>query len=114
MADAELRLNTFIKHDGNSKYIVARDVRISLEDKPIASTKAIVCRGTTCYRARRSGSAELEYVAKFAWPSDKRQWEGELLKLAKERGVTSIAVWFNHVLIVIDGDPDTISIYDET
>jgi hypothetical protein len=109
MTDAELGLNTFVKHDGNGKYIVARDVKISLEDKPIASTKAIVCRGTTCYRGRRSDSTEWEYVVKFAWPSDKRQREGELLKLAKERGVTGIATWFNHEQIVTDGDPDTIS-----
>ncbi|KAM3066403.1 hypothetical protein ACMFMG_012093 [Clarireedia jacksonii] len=91
MTDAELGLNTFVKHDGNGKYIVARDVNICLEDKPIASTKAI------------------EYVVKFAWPSDKRQREGELLKLAKERGVTGIATWFNHEQIVIDEVPDTIS-----
>ncbi|KAG9231374.1 hypothetical protein BJ875DRAFT_506723 [Amylocarpus encephaloides] len=109
MTDAELGLNTFIKRDGNGKYIVAQDVRISLEDKLIALTKAIVCRGTTCYRGRRSDSTEWEYVVKFAWPSDKRQREGELLKLAKERGVTGIAVWFNHEHINIDGDPDTIS-----
>ncbi|PQE07985.1 hypothetical protein CJF30_00011335 [Rutstroemia sp. NJR-2017a BBW] len=109
MTDAELGLNTFVKHDSNGKYIVARDVKISLEDKPIASTKAIVCRGTTCYRGRRSDSTEWDYVVKFAWPSDKRQREGELLKLAKERGVTGIATWFNHKQIVIDGDPDTTS-----
>jgi hypothetical protein len=109
MSDAELGLNTFIKRDGNDKYIVTRDVRISLEDKPIASTKAIVCRGTTCYRGKRPGSTDWEYVVKFAWPSDKRQREGELLKLAKENGVTGIAVWFNHEQITIDGDPDTIS-----
>ncbi|KAF7907344.1 uncharacterized protein EAF01_004931 [Botrytis porri] len=109
MTDAELGLNTFVKHDGNGKCIVARDVNICLEDKPIASTKAIVCRGTTCYRGRRSDSTEWEYVVKFAWPSDKRQQEGKLLKLAKERGVTGIATWFNHEQIVIDGDPDTIS-----
>ncbi|TGO43961.1 hypothetical protein BCON_0689g00010 [Botryotinia convoluta] len=109
MTDAELGLNTFVKHDGNGKYIVARDVKISLEDEPIASTKAIVCRGTTCYRGRRSDSTEWEYVVKFAWPSDKRQREGELLKLAKERGVTGIAMWFNHEQIVIDSDSDTIS-----
>ncbi|KAG9230390.1 hypothetical protein BJ875DRAFT_487995 [Amylocarpus encephaloides] len=109
MTDAELGLNTFIKRDGNGKYIVAQDVRISLEDKPIALTKAIVCRGTTCYRGRRSDSIEWEYVVKFAWPSDKRQREGELLKLAKERGVTGIAIWFNHEQITIDSDPDTIS-----
>ena len=43
MSDAELGLNTFIKRDGNGKYIVTRDVRISLEDKLIALIKAIVC-----------------------------------------------------------------------
>ncbi|KAH8586098.1 hypothetical protein B0O99DRAFT_529384, partial [Bisporella sp. PMI_857] len=109
MTDAELRLNTFIKRDGNGKYIVAQGVRISLEDKPIASTKAIVCRGTACYRGKRSDSTEWEYVVKFAWPSDKRQREGELLKLAKDRGVTGIAVWFNHEQITTDGDLDTIA-----
>lgn len=109
ITDAELGLNTFIKRDRTGKYIVARNVRISLEDKPIVLTKAIVCRGTTCYRGRRPGSTDWGYVIKFAWPSDKRQREGELLKLAKEKGVTGIIMWFNYEQIIIDGDPDTIS-----
>jgi hypothetical protein len=46
---------------------------------------------------------------KFAWPSNKRQREGRLLKLAKKRGFTGITEWFNHKQITIDGDPDTIS-----
>ena len=46
---------------------------------------------------------------KFAWPSDKRQREGDLLKLAKERGVKGIAEWFHHEQITIDGNPDTIA-----
>ncbi|KAH6667222.1 hypothetical protein B0J14DRAFT_567730 [Halenospora varia] len=97
MTEAELGLSTFIKCDGNGRYIVARDVRIYLEDKQTASQKAIVCRGTTCYRGRRPDSM------------DREQREGSLLKLAKERGVTGIAEWFNHEQITIDGDPDTIS-----
>ena len=109
MTDAELGLNTFIKRNRAVKYIVARDVRIYLEDQPIASTKAIVCRGTTCYRGRRPGSTDWEYVVKFAWPSDKRQREGDLLKLAKERGVKGIAEWFHHEQITIDGSADTIA-----
>jgi hypothetical protein len=48
ITDVELGLNSFIKHDGNNKYIVAQEVKIYLEDKPIALTKAIVCRGTAC------------------------------------------------------------------
>jgi len=42
ITEAELGLNTFIKHNGNGKYIVARDIRIYLEDKRIALQKAIV------------------------------------------------------------------------
>jgi hypothetical protein len=81
-----------------------------LEDKPIASTKAIVCRGTTCYRGRRSDSMGWEYVVKFAWPSDKRQREGRLLKLAQERGVTGVVgKWFYHELNTIDGSIDAIA-----
>jgi hypothetical protein len=56
MSDAELGLNTFIKRDSNGKYIITQDMRISLENKPIVSTKAIVCQGTTCYRGRRGDS----------------------------------------------------------
>ena len=58
MSDAELGLNTFIKRDRTGKYVVVAGARISLEDKLIASTKAIVCRGTTCYRGRRGDLME--------------------------------------------------------
>jgi hypothetical protein len=109
MTDAELGLNTFIKHDGNNKYILARGVKISLEDMPIAWTKAIVCRGTTCYRGKGPSSTDWEYVVKFAWPSEKRQQEGRLLKLAKDSGVTGIAEYFHHEEVTIDGLPDTIA-----
>jgi hypothetical protein len=108
MTDAELGLSTFIKHDGNARYIIARDMKISIEDRPIASTKAIVCRGTTCYRGRGIDPAP-EHVVKFAWPSDKRQREGRLLKLAKERGVTGIAEWVHDEQVSIDGVLDTIA-----
>jgi hypothetical protein len=109
ISDAELGLNTLIKRDGSSKYVVVPGARITLEDKPIASRKATVCRGTTCYRGKRSDSTGWEYVVKFAWPSDKRQREGRLLKLARERGATSVAQWFHHEQIAIDGSMDTIA-----
>lgn len=109
MSDAELGLNTFIKSDNDGKYVTVRGTRISLEDRPIASTKAIVCRGTTCYRGRESISEGWEYVVKFAWPSEKRQREGRLLKLAKDRGVRGIAEWFSHDQVSIDGNLDSIS-----
>lgn len=109
MTDADLGLNTFIKRNGPMKYIITGDLKIDLEDQPIASTKAIVCRGTTCYRGKKPGSTDWEYVVKFTWPSDKRHREGDLLKLAKDRGVKGIAEWLHHELITIDGSPDTIA-----
>ncbi|CAM6004313.1 unnamed protein product [Sphagnum balticum] len=109
MTDAELGLNTFIQHNGTSKYIDAAGARISLEDKPIASTKAIVCRGTTCYRGTQTRPGGGGHCVKFTWPSEKRQREGDLLKLAKERGVKGIAEWFYHEQINIQGHPDTIA-----
>ena len=108
MTDAELGLNTFIRRDGDT-YIVAQGVRICLEDKPLACQKAIVCRGTACYRGRNKDPGGWEHVVKFAWPSDKRCREGDLLKLAKERGVKGIAEWVHHEQISIDGHSDTIS-----
>ena len=48
-------------------------------------------------------------MVKFAWPSDKRCREGDLLKLAKERGVKGIAEWVHYEQISIDRHLDTIS-----
>lgn len=47
--------------------------------------KAVVCRGTTCFR---TGS---NHVAKFSWASDKRKLEVEQLKLAEKKGVKGVA-----------------------
>jgi hypothetical protein len=102
MSDQELGVNTRIKEDKMGKYILFKgDGRqeeecLYLEDKPIALQRAIVCRGTTCYRAKMQDSKRWEYVVKFAWRSDKRQSEGQLLKLAKERKVWGVAELFGH------------------
>lgn len=105
MSDEELGVNTYIEEDKIGKYIVLKEKdkgkskkkeRLYLEDKPIASQRAIVCRGTTCYRAKSLNSDRWEYVVKFAWRSDKRKAEGELLKLAKERDVWGVAKLIGH------------------
>ncbi|KAK9256933.1 hypothetical protein V1507DRAFT_501044 [Lipomyces tetrasporus] len=106
--EAELGLNTFVRRDETGRYIIAGDTKVSIEDKPIAPTKAIVCRGTTCYRGRRIALA-LDCVVKFAWPSDKRQREGRLLKLAQERGVKGVAEWIHDEQVSIDGTLDPIA-----
>ncbi|KAI9776690.1 MAG: hypothetical protein M1839_009417 [Geoglossum umbratile] len=102
MSDEELGLNTYIKEDIYGKYIMFRaegktkEEKLCLEEEPIAFQHAIVCRGTTCYRAKRVGTKSWEFVVKFSWRSDKRQAEGELLRLAKERGVWGVAQLFGY------------------
>ncbi|KAF2453067.1 hypothetical protein BDY21DRAFT_388293 [Lineolata rhizophorae] len=100
MSDEQLGVDTFIKEDKEGKYVVleeeAKEEHVYLEDKPIAFQRAIVCRGTACYRARKRGSQQWQYVVKFAWRSNKRQAEGELLRLAKERNVWGVAKLINH------------------
>lgn len=102
MSDEELGVNTQVKEDEMGKYILFKgdskteEECLYLEDKPIAFQRAIVCRGTTCYRVKRRVSKRPEYVLKFAWRSDKRQSEGKLLKLARERNVWGVAKLFGH------------------
>jgi len=97
MSDEELGLDTYIKTDKIGKYIEPKQdggkvyERLYLEDKPIASQRAIIYRGTACYRAKRKKVKHWEHVVKFAWRSSLRRAEGDILQLAKQRGVWGIA-----------------------
>lgn len=103
MEDNELGLDTFITREVNDTYIRFKDEettaeeKIYLEDRPIALQHSIVCRGTTCYRGKKQGSNEWEFVVKFSWRSALRPDEGRLLKLAKERGVWGVAKLFGYL-----------------
>ena len=102
MSDEELGLDTFIERDDDDPFItVVEDVtgkerRLQLEPVPIAYQRAIVCRGTSCFRARTPSSKDLQYVVKFSWVSDKRRPEADLLRLARERGVQGVAKLLGH------------------
>lgn len=107
MSLKELGLDTFVKYDEDiqKKYILAGDtgkeVKYYLEDPPLCHKKGIVTRGTLCYRAWASTSETQspEYVVKFSWPEATKNNEGELLKLAKEKGVKGISehVWDGNI-----------------
>ncbi|KAL8747174.1 MAG: hypothetical protein Q9190_000914 [Brigantiaea leucoxantha] len=102
MNDEDLGLDTFIERNGADRFItVAEDAtgkktKLQLNLTPIAHQRAIVCRGTTCFRAGTLGSNNPQYVAKFSWVSDKRRPEADLLRLARERGVEGVANLFGH------------------
>ncbi|KAI1271451.1 serine/threonine-protein kinase Sgk2 [Xylaria sp. FL0933] len=89
MDDAAMGLDTFIERNGKHRYITVDDAsgnstRIRL-DKAMVHQKAIVCRGTTCYKTENNS------VAKFSWVPDKRKLEVDHLKLAEEKGVEGVA-----------------------
>lgn len=103
MGDEELGLDTYIIREANEIYIrfkgeeMTAEEKIYLENQPIAFQHSIVCRGTTCYRAKKQGSTDWEFVVKFSWRSALRPDEGKLLELAKERGVWGVAQLYGYL-----------------
>ncbi|EGX92351.1 serine/threonine-protein kinase Sgk2 [Cordyceps militaris CM01] len=89
MDNDAMGLDIFTEREGVHRYTTVDDVsgnekRLRL-DKAMVRQRAIVCRGTTCYRTEDGN------VAKFSWASDKRKLEVEQLKLAELRGVKGVA-----------------------
>ncbi|MCJ1469210.1 hypothetical protein MMC07_007843 [Pseudocyphellaria aurata] len=96
MNDDELGLNNFIEHDGDDnsitirEYTTEKDIKIQLEQQSMVIHRAIICRGTTCYRSKDGTK-----VVKPSWPSDSRRPpEADLLRTARECGVTGVATLF--------------------
>ncbi|KAA6407381.1 MAG: hypothetical protein FRX48_08929 [Lasallia pustulata] len=100
MSDEELGLDTFAEWDGEDRFITitedatGKERRLQLESHLIAYQRAIVCRGTSCFRASIPSSEDPRYVVKFSWTFDKRRPEADLLRLARERGVEGVAKLF--------------------
>ena len=97
MNDDELGLDNFIQHDGQDNFIIIRedttgkDIKIQLEPQPMVIHRAIVCRGTTCYRSKDG-----KKVVKLSWPSDLRTPEVEHLRRARDCGVVGVAKLCGH------------------
>lgn len=97
MSDEDLGLDSFIKHEGQDNYITIqedttrKDVKIQLEQQPMVKHRAIVCRGTTCYRSKDG-----KKVVKLSWPSNLRPPEADHLRRARDSGVTGVATLFGH------------------
>ena len=110
MSDEELGLDILVERDGEDRFItITEDItgkerRLQLESDLIAYQRAIVCRGTSCFRASIPSSEDPRYVVKFSWTSDKRQPEVDLLRLARERGVEGVAKLFGdyHITSIAD------------
>ena len=92
MDDEELGLDTFTELNDKDRFItISKDAtgkedRMQLNEAPFVKQRAIVCRGTICFR-----SSDQTNVVKFSWTSDMRPSEADHLRLAREKGVKGIA-----------------------
>ena len=97
MSDEELGLDTFVERNGEDEFITipedatGKEKMLWLEREPIVIQRAIVCRGTSCYRSK-----DLNHVIKFSWTSDKRPPEADHLRLARKKGVKGVASLLGH------------------
>ncbi|KAL7937847.1 serine/threonine-protein kinase Sgk2 [Trichoderma chlorosporum] len=90
MDEEMMGLDTFIERKKGHRYVAVGDkngkeAQIELKELLVRRQRAVVCRGTTCYRTRNGR------VAKFSWASDKQKPEAEYLELAAARGVKGVA-----------------------
>ncbi|OTB09701.1 hypothetical protein K445DRAFT_323716, partial [Daldinia sp. EC12] len=89
MDDDLMGLDTFIERKDRHRYVTVDDangkeIRVRLRNAMVRQ-KAIVSRGTTCYKTQDN------HVAKFSWASDKRKLEVEQLNRAQAMGVEGVA-----------------------
>lgn len=98
MSDEELGNDTFTKRKNNKLFVTIpahigskKRKRFELHPVPIASQRAIVCRGTSCFLAKTAGADDFDTVLKFSWASSMRPPEADLLNKAHERGVKGVA-----------------------
>lgn len=100
MDDKELGLDILTELDGKGRFItISKDTtgkenRMQLDEAPFVKQRAVVCRGTTCFR-----NSDHANVIKFSWTSDKRSLEADNFRLAREKGVEGIAKFIGYQCI---------------
>jgi len=96
MDDHEVGMSKFVEYHDENVFVTVTEAdsgeqkKLWLDSNPIAYQRAIVCRGTTCFRAGEVDSKDPQYVVKLSWRLDKCSAEGDLLKLA-QHGVEGVA-----------------------
>ncbi|KAI5861527.1 hypothetical protein GGS23DRAFT_575496 [Durotheca rogersii] len=80
--------------------------RLILDHMMSRSSSRIVSRGTTCWKAHLEGESQV-VVVKESWQPMERN-EGELLRLATEKGVANVARHFHNWTVQVGGLPDNV------
>ena len=105
MTDEELGLDTFIQWGTEGRFVDIKEFateqkkRLELEMNPFSKRRAIVSRGTSCYR-----TSDLKNVVKFSWTSTGRPLEEFYLRKAQEQRVKGIATLIGQSSITSIGE----------
>jgi hypothetical protein len=109
MTESKLKLNMFVNHNDNQKYVISCEDKIYLKNAFIASSRAIVCRETTCFCEKKENSENWKFVIKLFWLFDQQQHEEDILKLIKDQEIENVMQWYDHWDIRIDEFINTIA-----
>ena len=98
MDKEELGIGTFLEEKGGKQFVTfpaktprGKKRKFELDPEPIARSRAIVCRATTCFLAKPVSSRSYDSVVKMSWTSDLRPPETDLLQKANGSGVKGLA-----------------------
>lgn len=94
----ELGISTFIEEKDGRHFVTfpaktrrGNKRKFELDPEPIARSRAIACRATTCFLAKPVSSKSYDNVIKMSWTSDLRPPETDLLQKANDSGVKGLA-----------------------
>ena len=106
MNDKELGIDTFVQRDKTNDFVIVNDyetkeeTRVYIEMDPIALERAIVCRGTSCFR-----TTDHKNIVKFSWvPASRLLTEPNLLMIARKKNVKGVARLISHKRIISTHD----------
>ena len=102
---------TISEDDGKLYMEITRDGKkerlVITERFPIQAS--IASRGTACWKVYRDGDESCEQlVVKDSWQFPERPVEGEILKMAAEKGVEHVAKYYHHETVQLGDEIDDI------
>lgn len=108
MNDHDLGFDTTLLFTEEGMIIGQMQDRIKLSRPAFFRPPSIASRGTTCWNATIVNDTTGRYVLKDSWRSAHHGHEGEMLAMARARGVIGIVEYIAHEDVTIDGELDNL------
>ncbi|KAI0554085.1 hypothetical protein F4679DRAFT_344953 [Xylaria curta] len=107
---------TITEKDGQQLITITRNGQPEqfIIDKLMLRTSCIAGRATTCWKTHRANGPQTDgpqpsFVIKDSWQdAEQKQEEGELLRIATEKGVDNVARYYHHETVVVRGQVDDV------